>query len=581
MNAKEDTVVLIPAAGRVPDGVLSLSNISCPAMIPVAGRPVIHWTLGYLTSLGFKRFLIAVSDRGLFIEDFVDCTIPEDCQVDFLVPSKGGGVGDTIHDLAKAVPQTSATSALVVLGDTHFRLEDPAPLHGDAPSVLVSPVEESYRWCIAECAESDSVGDRGASNEPRTLARLRDKIPDLAGPLEALIGVYYFPELSRLQEATSQAVLHSQAKGARTELAPILESIQEATPVRVYRANEWLDCGNADRQASSHRSLLQERAFNQLTIDPVLGTIEKQSENEADLRDEVEYLRAVPAPLAVLFPRVLSSEPEAQPPRVTLEYYGYPTLSEVFLFDHLDPGVWDRIFEHLFRVVTEGFMTKTGRLADDALRSMYIVKTRARVDRLRDQPIFEGLLRDDADLTVNGKHCPRWSDLWPAIETAVADLESSLQPSFVHGDFHLGNILYDVRSGICKLIDPRGRFGDRGVYGDPRYDVAKLYHSIYGLYDLIVADLFSVRYERATEGVHELSLHMRARTQHATLRERFEERFFGHFDRQEILLLTGLLFVSMPPLHYDSPSRQLAMYARGMTLLAERFPELIDTPKAP
>ncbi len=32
------TTVLIPAAGPVPEGVLGLANISCPAMIPVAGR---------------------------------------------------------------------------------------------------------------------------------------------------------------------------------------------------------------------------------------------------------------------------------------------------------------------------------------------------------------------------------------------------------------------------------------------------------------------------------------------------------------------------------------------------------------
>ena len=46
-----DTVVLIPAAGRVAEGVMALSNIGCPAMVPVAGRPVIHWTLSYLRSL--------------------------------------------------------------------------------------------------------------------------------------------------------------------------------------------------------------------------------------------------------------------------------------------------------------------------------------------------------------------------------------------------------------------------------------------------------------------------------------------------------------------------------------------------
>ena len=62
---------LIPAAGRVPEGVLALSNIACPAMIPVAGRPVIHWTLSYLRSLGISRFRLAVSRRGMFVEDFV------------------------------------------------------------------------------------------------------------------------------------------------------------------------------------------------------------------------------------------------------------------------------------------------------------------------------------------------------------------------------------------------------------------------------------------------------------------------------------------------------------------------------
>ena len=458
-------------------------------------------------------------------------------------------------------------------------MSDPRPLAGQEPLILVSPVEESYRWCTVESAEAPiGRSAQGPSPEPvpegRTLVRLRDKVPNLTGPLEALIGVYCFPELSLLRRAATKAVRESEAKGEKTELAPILRTVHETSPIRIYRAAEWLDCGNADRQASSHRSLLQERAFNRLTIDPILGTIEKQSENEADLRDEVEYLEAVPPPLAVLFPRVLASDREARPPRVTLEYYGYPTLSEVFLFDHLDPGVWERIFEHLFRIVTEGFMTESGRLAPDALHSMYIVKTRARLERLRSEPLFGELLDDETTLRVNAVRCPTWADLWPAIEGAVAELERGLTPSFVHGDLHLGNILYDVRSGICKLIDPRGRFGDRGVFGDPRYDIAKLYHSIYGLYDLIVADLFSIDHEVDAIGGHHLSLRMRARSQHGTLRERFEERFFGHFDRREILLLTGLLFVSMPPLHYDSPTRQLAMYARGMTLLAERFPEL-------
>src|SRR3954463_11081189 len=96
----DDTTVLIPATGRVPEGVLSLSNISCTALIPVAGRPVIYWTLTYLRKLGLSKFILAVPERGLFVEDFVDCTIGRDAQVQFIVPPEGK-LGDTVGALAK------------------------------------------------------------------------------------------------------------------------------------------------------------------------------------------------------------------------------------------------------------------------------------------------------------------------------------------------------------------------------------------------------------------------------------------------------------------------------------------------
>ena len=66
-------------------------------------------------------------------------------------------------------------------------------------------------------------------------------------------------------------------------------------------------------------------------------------------------------------------------------------------------------------------------------------------------------------------------------------------------------------------------------------------------------------------------LDIRYRPQHREIQKRFEKVFFSEFDRREILLLTGLLFASMPALHYDAPNRQLAMYARALELFAELF----------
>ena len=63
-----------------------------------------------------------------------------------------------------------------------------------------------------------------------------------------------------------------------------------------------------------------------------------------------------------------------------------------------------------------------------------------------------------------------------------------------HGDFCFSNILYDFRMQRVKLIDPRGinSKNELSIWGDLRYDLAKLNHSVSGLYDLIIAGQFSI-----------------------------------------------------------------------------------------
>lgn len=555
-----DTVVLIPAAGRVAEGVMALSNIGCPAMVPVAGRPVIHWTLRYLRSLGLRRFKIAVSRRGMFVEDFVDCTFGQDCEISFLVPGADGGVGRTVLELAEAA---EGESALIVLGDTHFQFADPALLTHDEAAVLVQPVEDSYRWCTVD---TDAQG---------TITAWHDKEPDRTAPLDALIGVYYFPKLDELRAAAGQAVTESEAQGRRTELAQILKNVAQVRPIRAVAAGDWLDCGNPDRQASSHRTLLQKRDFNELSIDSVLGTVTKRSRYVEKFLDEINYLRLLPPDLAVLFPRVVSYSTDWQDPSLTMEYYGYPTLAEVFVFENVDPAIWEQIFVHLRDIMVDHFMRHRRPLEPGVLEQMYLGKTRKRLESMSGPEELLALVNHDGTITVNGREVPSIRALWPRLEAEVERLAENVQGSIVHGDLCLSNILYDLRSRVCKLLDPRGSFGASGIYGDPRYDVAKLYHSIFGLYDFITNDLFHV----SIDGTR-IDLDIRSRPQHRQIQERFEKVFFAEFDRREILLVTGLLFASMPALHYDAPRRQMAMVARALQLFGELFSPAVTTPNA-
>ncbi len=554
LNAASATTVLIPAAGRVPEGLLALSNIQNPALIPVAGRPVIHWTMSYLRSLGLRKFVFAVAHRGGFIEDFVNCAFGSSCEVTFITPSKPGGLGQTVADLARAV---DTARALVVLGDTHFQFVDPSVLASDSPTVLVSPVEESYRWCIAETDSS------------RIVRGLRDKEADLKGPLDALIGVYCFPDARLLKESSAAAVAAADAAGRPTEMKAILDRVAAVTPLKAERAGDWLDCGNADRQAASHQALLQKRAFNELKIDPVLGTITKRSRNVEKFIDEINYLRLLPRELAVLFPRVVDYSVAWDSPHLTLEYYGYPSLSEAYVFENVDPGVWERIFSHLKTIVAERFMAHARPLPHGALEDMLLTKTRERLERLQGPPELVRLVGHRGPVQLNGREVNNLATLWPKLEAEVARMAQGARGSIIHGDLCFSNILYDLRSRVCKLVDPRGSFGKQGTTGDARYDVAKLYHSVHGQYDFLVNDLFSVKLDGLA-----LDLELRTRPAHEQIRDRFEKVFFaprGPFAKRDVAIITALLFASMLPLHDDAPRRQLAMYATALKLLDEVF----------
>jgi dTDP-glucose pyrophosphorylase len=548
-NADAITVV-IPAAGSVPEGILALSSIACPAMIPVADRPVIYWTMSYLRALGLRRFIIAVRRRGMFVEDFVACTFGQDADVRFVVPTRDTGVGRTLLDLLELV---ETPAALAVLGDTHFQFANGNALESAQPLVLTYPVRDSYRWCVAE------------TNDAGEVRRLSDKVPGLPAGAEALIGVYYFPDAATTRAIARECVASAEAAPRAPELASILDGLRAHSGLRAVRAGEWLDVGNSDRLALSHQRLLQKRTFNELRIDATFGTVTKSSQNVEKFVDEINYLRLLPDELKVLFPRVLSASTDWKAPYVTLEYYGYPALSSVFVFENVDAAIWEQVFLHLAEILAHGFMRWTRPLSAEAVVQMYLTKTRQRLQHAQSPQLAE-LLGYEGEFVINGQRVPSLPLRWAQIEAEVTRLSQDIQATIIHGDFCLSNILYDLRTRTCKLIDPRGSFGEKGIFGDPRYDVAKLFHSVYGLYDFIVNDLFHIEVTGRS-----ITLDIRSRAQHDAIRKAMERAFFPQFERRDVLLITALIFAGIPALHYEAPRRQLAMYVRSLQLFQEYF----------
>lgn len=112
----------------------------------------------------------------------------------------------------------------------------------------------------------------------------------------------------------------------------------------------------------------------------------------------------------------------------------------------------------------------------------------------------------------------------------------------MHGDLCFSNIIYDFSSFTPLLIDPRGYLSrdDGFSFSGPKiYDILKLAHSYIAGYDFIVSGYIDVDF-------FEIS----------NIKKRLD-RFLAIFDVDQIELIMGMknLFLSMLPLHKESPKR--------------------------
>ena len=112
-----------------------------------------------------------------------------------------------------------------------------------------------------------------------------------------------------------------------------------------------------------------------------------------------------------------------------------------------------------------------------SLKEAYYNKT---MDRLAKIEYLVPFARDK-EITVNGKRCRNIYYHRRELEKKL-DMLSCDHFSFIHGDCTFSNMMVRDK-GDPVLIDPRGYFGYTELYGDVRYDWAKLYYSVVGNYD--------------------------------------------------------------------------------------------------
>lgn len=116
----------------------------------------------------------------------------------------------------------------------------------------------------------------------------------------------------------------------------------------------------------------------------------------------------------------------------------------------------------------------------------YFKKTFNRIEGIRSLVPFA----NDEFITINNKVCKNVFYHKHRVYDMVADYKID-KFTFIHGDCTFSNMMLKDDSDVV-LIDPRGYFGKVKYYGDPCYDWAKLYYSLYGNYDRFNLKHFSL-----------------------------------------------------------------------------------------
>lgn len=425
-----------------------------------------------------------------------------------------------------------------LLGDTIVKGWDLHEYVGN--KIAYAPVEDPEKWTTFTNEETLEIFDK----EER----------EFADQYNAFVGIYSFANPKKLFSIIEKA----------NNLYDAIKIYNESEKLEFVEEKNWIDLGHLQEFQENQHEDVASRFFNEIKIDRERGILEKRSTEKEKFTNEIKWYLKMPKDLEYLTPRVFDYSTSYNDLFIAMEYYSYPTLHNIFVYGKYSIQKWDKILNLLLKTNDEFRKYKLNLPKDEidsALRKIYLDKTIDRLNNLREDETFTPFFTNK--ITINGKVYPSLNEIMDQLPNIIdGNLLNIDELSVIHGDYFFANILYDGTSNFIRLIDPRGDFGGFGIYGDPRYDMAKLSHSLNGKYDFIVTDKFEVNQTNT-----EINYKINVSSDHEKIKDLFLEKL--NENKSEIELIESLLFISMVPLHSDYPERQKVMLATGIEQISK------------
>jgi hypothetical protein len=534
-------MLLITSGAYVESELASEFGRIPPAFLPVGNRRLYTYQIRRFGRLHERVWLTLPDD---FVLDEADALALREHGIGVFRTTLGAPLGAAVRQfLVSAAAHDDTGSPLDLLyGDTLVT----DPLRDGSDWLAIGHTDEYYDW--------------------------HHEAPASGRPGGAWTGLFSFSDAALLAE---------QLAGTDDFIAAVQGYDRRIGGLAHWQVARWLDFGHVHTYFDSKRVMTTQRHFNRLRV--LDGVVTKSSDDSAKILAEAAWFEQAPAPIKpFLAPYICRTEgADAADASALLDGYARPddrragyqlagyqleylhlaTLSELYVFGRLPEPVWRRILRACDAYLRTAGSLPAAPLDADFARQTYVDKTEQRLQAYA----ADAGIDLDAAWTLNERPAPSLRTM--AEQAGDALLDAPPVPAFLHGDFCFSNILFDFRAGRVKTIDPRGTdaLGRPSRFGDLRYDLGKLAHSVLGLYDFIVAGFYVLRRDGQ-------DLHLRVLSERCLPLQRlfsattFAGRTPAEWQWYPVMVL---LFLSMLPLHADDPRRQQALMANAIRLYLE------------
>lgn len=515
--------VLVPGAGYLRDG-LGREIHKTPLFEIYQGKFVIERIIESIKNAGLSIISFATSNENKELLPLAEMIFERYPELEIDISFVKGGHDSLYNTLTQ------------LISGRNIQENEPIALYlGD--TVIDLPKQDSTIWeknfyCVVDLEHPDARYQSASISQTRIAA-----------------GFYFWTSYQEFRKALMSAT--------RANINMILD-LFEPSNVQQFITPNWIDFGNSAYKVNFRANLTPSRFFNNVFVDERKGIVVKESSNTHKLKNEIHFVSQLPESLKYLFPRVLKVIESKTIDKLIVEMDFFPSrsLADIWFRKIEYPEVWEDIFNRIFEILNCEFSQFTCERRvnfSDFIRD----NLKTRVSQFINQLQLEKLFRGEG--TINGMRIREFWSLIDEVLNQVSVLDQTpLQ--IMHGDFCFSNILIQEETLLMRLVDPRGSFGNVGVYGSKLYDIGKLCHSVLGGYDHIVRDLFSLKIDDFEYNLAIPFLNFQREIQSIFLRKLQEMNISSEYGN----MLSGLILTAIPIFHLDREERAKAMFVRGL-----------------